>query len=91
MFTQLGPNSAQSSNGFKVERTGRDHLKYSEGDRFIVIDVEPGDGLAIYTSSISTWSGGSEAEPVKQPEIDRIIKNVCQALDFLQTPYVVEQ
>ncbi len=91
MFTQLGPNAAQSNEGFRVERTGRNHLKYSEGARSILIEVEPGDGLAIYASSISGWGGGSEGEPVKQPDMERIIKNVCQALDFLQTPYVVEQ
>jgi len=89
MFTQLGPNAAQSTEGFKVERTGRNHLKYSESNRSILIDVEPGDGLAIYTSSISVWSGGSEAERVNKMDIERIIKNVCEALDFLKTPYVV--
>lgn len=91
MFTQLGPNAAQSSEGFKVERTGRDYLKYSENNRYILIDVEPGNGLAIYTSSISVWSGGSETEPIEKMDVERIIKNVCKALDYLQTPYVVER
>jgi hypothetical protein len=90
MFTQLGTNAAQSSEGFKVERAGRNYLKYSEGDLSTLIEVEPGDGLAIYTSSISRWSGGSEHEPFKQTDIQRIIKNVCKTLEFLQTPYVVE-
>lgn len=89
MFKQLGPNSAQSSEGFKVERTGRTDLKYSEGVRSIIIEVEPGDGLAIYTSSIVAWTVGDIPEPIHREDADRIIRNVCEALDFLQTPYVV--
>lgn len=90
MFTQLGPNSVQSSDGFKVERTGRNYLKYSEAIRSVIIEVEPGDGLAIYTASILVWATESGSEPISSEDVDRVIKNVCQALDFLQTPYLVE-
>lgn len=90
MFKQLGPNSAESSDGFKVERTGRSELRYTEGARSVIIEVEPGDGLAIYTSSISAWSLGGTTKPIHREEVDRITRNVGEALDFLQTPYVVE-
>jgi len=90
MFKQLGPNSAESSDGFKVERTGRNELRYSEGVRSVIIEVEPGNGLAIYTSSISTWIIGGATEQIHREDANRIISNVCEALDFLKTPYVVE-
>ena len=90
MFKILGPNSAESSDGFKVERIGRNEIKYTEGVRSVIVEVEPGDGLAIYTSSITAWTVGGTAEPIHREDADRIIKNVCEALDFLQTPYVVE-
>ncbi|HRZ46161.1 MAG TPA: Imm74 family immunity protein, partial [Candidatus Paceibacterota bacterium] len=89
MFTRLGPNSAQSSEGFRVERTGRMELKYTEADRNLVVEVEPGEGLAIYRSSISGWNPPNESEALTDDDRQRIVRNICAALDFLQVPYVL--
>jgi hypothetical protein len=90
MFTQLGPNSVQSSNGFKVERKSRIQIKYTEGERSVVIEVEPGDGLAIYVSSIAAWTTLAGNEPIGRGEVARIVDNLCQALEFLKIPYLLE-
>jgi hypothetical protein len=64
-------------------------LKYTEGNRSLIIEVEPGEGLAVYRSSISVWSPPNEGEPVGGDERERIIRNICAALDFLHVPYVL--
>lgn len=89
MFKKLGPNSAQSSEGFTLERIGRGQIKYIEGPRFVIIEVEPGDDLAIYKSSLSGWVVKGELEYISKEDSERIIRNVCNALDFLKTPHVV--
>jgi hypothetical protein len=64
-------------------------LKYTEGTRSLVIEVEPGDGLAIYRSSITSWNPPHEADVLTDDEGRRIIHNICAALDFLEVPYVL--
>jgi hypothetical protein len=89
MFTRLGSNSAQSTDGFRVERTGRMELKYTEGNHVLTVEVEPGDGLAIYRSSIRAWNSPNENDDFTDEDKQRIIHNICAALDFLGTPYVL--
>ena len=89
MFTKLGPNSVESAEGFRIERTGRMELSYREGHRSLFIVVEPGNGLAIYRASISAWNPPNEGDPITSEERKRIIRNVCGALDFLQVHYVL--
>lgn len=89
MFIRLGANAAQSSEGFRVERTGKMELKFTEGSRSLIVEVEPGEGLVIYRSSISTWSTPNEGETLAADEQERIMRNICAALDFLQVPYVL--
>jgi len=64
-------------------------LKYSEGHRSLLIEVEPGDGLAIYRASISAWNPPNKGNAITNEERERIIRNICAALDFLQVQYVL--
>ncbi|HOX03240.1 MAG TPA: Imm74 family immunity protein [Verrucomicrobiota bacterium] len=64
-------------------------LKYTEADRNLVVEVEPGEGLAIYRSSISGWNPPNESEALTDDDRQRIVRNICAALDFLQVPYVL--
>lgn len=89
MLTRLGPNSAQSSDGFRVERTGRMELTYTEGRRTLLVEVEPGDKLAIYRSSITNWSPPHETDTINVDERQRIIRNICTLLEFLQVPHIL--
>ena len=86
MFTQLGTNEVISDKGFSVKRTERFELKYSQGSKFIAIEVEPGDGLAIYKQSIKNWNNG---EQVLQEDIPLILQRVSEALDFLLAKYTI--
>lgn len=89
MFTRLGPNSAQSTDGFRVERIGRMELKYSEGSRSVTVEVEPGDGLAIYRGTITSWNPPHNDDSLTGEDMARIIRNICAALEFLGTEYVL--
>jgi hypothetical protein len=64
-------------------------LKYTEGNHSITIEVEPGDGLAIYQSSVSGWNSPNENDGLSNEDRQRIIHNVCVALDFLKVAYVL--
>jgi hypothetical protein len=76
-FKKIGVNAAESNTGFVVRRKSRFELEYIENGETVNIEVEPGDGLAIYVSSLKR--SGSE----------QIIKNICAAMDFLGTKYVL--
>lgn len=89
MFSRIGPNAVKSTDGFSVSRTTRNSIRYTEGQREIDIEVEPGDGLAIYKSSITAWTHGGYREPVLSHEVTRVIENLCAALEFLETPHFV--
>ena len=90
MFTKLGPNSAKSDEGFVVSIVSRDEMEYKEGNKSLLVGVEPGDGLVIYTSSIVWWETESEKEYVSKRQKAKIIKNICNALGFLKIKYIVE-
>lgn len=76
-FRKVGVNAAESSTGFVVSRKNRFELEYTENGETINIEVEPGDGLAIYVSSL------------RHNNRDQIIKNICAAMAFLGTKYVL--
>jgi len=78
-FNRTGINSVESDEGFSVRRKSRFEIEYCESDKCMIVDVEPGEGLAIYTSSIK----------VNNVEKDRIINNICASLDFLDIDYII--
>ena len=90
MFSRLGPNAARSSDGFEVVRTGRMQLKYREGSRSLTVEVEPGDGLAIYRGSVVGWDAPHEDRGLTPDQKHRIVERICAALDFLGVPYVLD-
>lgn len=77
-FKQIGMNAVASDDGFVVRRKSRSELEYVENDRHVSIEVEPGDGLAVYVS-------GLECD-----NMDRIIRNVCAALNHMKVRYILE-
>ena len=90
MFKQIGPNEVTSSEGFSVKRSGRFELQYVEAGREISVEVESGDGLAVYTSAISHWkmSNGSEVE-VSDGELEQIVDRISKGLTFLNIEHVI--
>ena len=86
MFTETGVNSLASTDGFAVRRRSRSELEYKTDNKTVVIEVEPGDALAIYISSVRKWdSEGGEIGPVQR---DQIAKNVAAAMNFWRLEYV---
>lgn len=90
MFTKLGPNSVKSDEGFTVSRISRDDIEYKIGSKRLLVQVEPGEGLAIYPSTIEWWETEGDKEYISKEEKAQIIKNICDALTFLKIKYVVE-
>jgi hypothetical protein len=89
-FLKIGPNAAESDTGFRVERTGRMELRYTERGRSLVIEVEPGDGLAVYQSTIRGWQPPHDAEMLNSADRARVVSNVVAALRFLGVDFVLE-
>ena len=54
-YEKLGPSHVRSAKGFQVRRLSRFALSYMEGDAEVLIEVESGDGLAVYSSTIREW------------------------------------
>ncbi len=77
MFIRSGPNSATSSEGYSVSRTERCVLQYTEGERLLIVEVELGEQLAVYASSLSCG------------DRDLIVDRIGKALDFLGVPHVI--
>ncbi len=89
MFTKRGPNAVESDEGFAIRRTARYSLEYREGDRKLEVEVEPGDGLAVYGESIRFWDSSTGGEPVTAAEKASILQNIARALDFLGVKNVI--
>jgi hypothetical protein len=90
VFRQTGPNAAESADGFTVRRVSRNTIEYAEGNRKTLIEVEPGDGLAIYRQSLERWESPRTDEPLDNLKKAEIIHRVCAAMDFLGIRYVLE-
>ena len=89
MLRQTGPNAVESSEGFSVRRVSRHAIEYLEGDKRALIEVEAGDGLAIYRQSVKTWEAPHGTERLDSALQERIVTRVCAALDFLGIHYVL--
>lgn len=85
-FKKVAPNLAESDT-FSVCRVDRDTLRYKEYDHFLDIEVEIGDGLAIYASAIRCWSSPNDSSSISEEKKKEIIERVCAALDFLKPSY----
>jgi hypothetical protein len=83
VLTKLGPNWVESSDGYSVRRTRRMSLTYREGDKEMEIEVEPGDGLAVYSQTIRQWRPPHDQETVTEADRDRILSHVVEAFRFL--------
>jgi hypothetical protein len=90
MFTKLGPNSVKSDEGFTVSILKRYELEYKTEGKRVLVEIEGGDGVAIYKSSIEWWETGGDKEYVTKGEKAQIIKNISDALTFLKIKYVIE-
>lgn len=89
MFTKIGPNAVVSDEGYLVQRSARHSLEYRVGERTIKVEVEPGDGLAVYTRTISNWETPDGLSPVSDAERSRVVDGIARALSFLGIDYIL--
>jgi hypothetical protein len=80
MYKSLGPSWVESSDGYTVRRTNRTELIYTEGDREVDVEVEPGDGLAVYAQTISEWKAPFGDHPLTATDRQRILTRIMDAL-----------
>jgi hypothetical protein len=56
---------------------------YAEGNRQAVVEVEPGNGLAVYAQSIREWSPPHDDDPFTASDRQRILTRVLDGLRHL--------
>jgi hypothetical protein len=89
VLKKLGPNWVESSEGYSVRRAGRMSLIYREGDKEVEIEVEPGDGLAVYSQTIREWRPPHHEEALSEGDRERVLTRVAEALRFLGVDVVL--
>lgn len=96
MFTKIGLQSAENSDGFSVEFVKRNKLEYHENSYLMLLETEAGIDkqkqwcTIIYTSTITHWQPPHENEVITEEKKQQIIKRICAALDFLEIKYILE-
>jgi hypothetical protein len=85
MFTKTGMNAVESSEGFSVARLSRNDLQYSEGPESVIIEVEPGNGLAIYASTLNSWNH----QPIDSAKKEQILARVSDALKYMEVEHII--
>jgi len=77
-------NVIESDSGYRVEVLGRTGLRYTEGDRTMVIDSEilaSVAGMALWQSSIERWEPPNNAVLIDEGERRRIVENIRAAFE----------
>src|SRR5450631_2948224 len=81
-FTQHSPNRFESSEGFSVEIEGRSRVRYSEGDKSILIESESmatEGSMVLYRASITKWDPPYGADVITERNCEEIVTRVVSA------------
>ena len=92
MFTVPKINVISSDDGFSVEVLGRTGIEYREGGKSMFVDSEvlaTGRGIAVFRNSIKGWRLPYEKEQITAEERQRILGNICRAIEFQNQPVEV--
>ena len=80
------PNLIESDEGFSVEVLGRAGLRYTEGERVLILDSEVlagPSGIILFSNNIWVESRSKrKIDNIDQKDIERIIENVRAAFKF---------
>ena len=77
-------NVIESDSGYRVEVLGRTGLRYTEGDRTMVIDSEilaSVAGMSLWQSSIERWEAPNNSVPIDEGERQRVVENIRAAFE----------
>lgn len=77
-------NVVESDSGFAVEVLGRTGIRYTEGEKTMLIDSEvlATAGIAVRASAINRWDPPHDRDEVPAGERRRIIENILDALAY---------
>ena len=89
-FRKLLFNRVESDTGFRVKvRSFRFFVEYREGKRVAKIPVQPVMGKAlvnVYANTAVEWKAPFAAEVIPEAKRKEILKNVVEAMRFLNYP-----
>lgn len=84
-FVEVGAQSVRSDRGFEVAFVGRFELLYKEGERSLIIPVDPlFDRLLVEFSRAVAWAEPHAAEVLTTDDRERIVRSVESALKRLR-------
>ena len=75
--------------GYSIERTDRTTLRYKNDIDLYSIEVEPGDGLAVYKDTVLKVLPSGQTEKVTEEEKSKILLNVVAAFEFWKEKIIV--
>ena len=81
----MGSNVFVSDEGYTVEVLGRTGIRYTEGEKSLVVDSEVlagPSGMLLYSSSISGWDAPYHQEEIDPDTRNQIILNIRRAFEF---------
>lgn len=88
-FNWLNKQGVASSSGYVLQRMHRFYYHYQEGDRVMVVNVEPGlQYEEIVWDWNVKWQSPHQAEEILREKLVEIQKNISEALNFMKTPHV---
>jgi hypothetical protein len=85
MAKRLDPNVFVSDEGYTVAVLGRTGVKYTEGERSLVIDSEllaGPSGILLYASTISAWAAPYHEEHIDPDTRSQILLNIRRAFEI---------
>lgn len=85
MFKEPRVNVIESDQGYSVQVLGRVGLKYTEGERSLIVDSEVlmgPSGMVVYKSSIRRWDPPHSAQVIDKAAKEQIINNIREAFRF---------
>lgn len=88
MFQWLNKQGVQSLSGFTVQRVHRFYYHYVEGDKTMLLQVDPGVRYEeICLPENSRWLPPNDAISVGEDKLKNIKQNVRDALNFMKVPH----
>jgi hypothetical protein len=83
MFKWLNFQGVAHSDGYEVQVVDRGTVRYSEGDRKLLIPVEMGTPLAVYFGSAQAWEPPYERESMTPTDRERIRGRLLAAMTLI--------
>ena len=94
MFKRVGGKIIETEESFSVSLAGRDGVKYSQGEKTLIVEAEimtSRAGRAIYQNSIQNWDPPHSAELIDDKSRDKIVDNIVRAFAWADYYIVIDK